>query len=310
VSGGETILSGSSAGKGEKKDFLRADGILCCGNCGTPKQCRRMAFGRIRTLSCLCRCGQEAYVRRKAEEEEKERKIYIRRLRLEGIQDRYMREWRFEGARETERLKWARRYVENWKTVRASNLGILLWGEVGTGKSFLAACIANALLDQGIPVLMTNFPKILNQMGSLYREERQSYLMALNAYSLLIIDDLGVERNTEYAKEQVYEVIDERYKAKLPAIITTNLTIRELKNPESTAEARIYSRILEMCTPVYIGGKDRRKEAGRKKQENLKKMMEGEQDHGKNTENIGTGGGPGTDFPDSPGRKECEQLSG
>lgn len=277
MSGGETLPSGSSAGKGEKKDFLRADGILCCGICGTPKQCRRIVFGRMIALSCLCRCGQEAYERRKAEEEEKERKIYIRRLRLEGIQDRYMREWRFEGARETERLKWARRYVENWKRVRASNLGILLWGEVGTGKSFLAACIANALLDQGIPVLMTNFPKILNQMGSLYREERQNYLAALNEYLLLIIDDLGVERSTEYAKEQVYEVIDERYKAKLPAIITTNLTIRELRNPGSIAEARIYSRILEMCTPVYVGGSDRRKENGEKKQNELQRLMKGEQ---------------------------------
>ena len=64
----------------------------------------------------------------------------------------------------------AKRYVEQWKKVKAENLGLLLWGDVGTGKSFVAACIANALLDQGIPVLMTNFSKILNQMGLCIRK--------------------------------------------------------------------------------------------------------------------------------------------
>ena len=62
------------------------------------------------------------------------------------------------------------------KRVKAENLGLLLWGDVGTGKSFVAACIVNALLEQGIPVLMTNFSKILNQMGAMYSEERYRYI--------------------------------------------------------------------------------------------------------------------------------------
>ena len=74
-------------------------------------------------------------------------------------------------------IQMAKRYVEQWKKVKAENLGLLLWGDVGTGKSFVAACIANALLEQGIPVLMTNFSKILNQMGAMYSEERYRYIM-------------------------------------------------------------------------------------------------------------------------------------
>lgn len=66
--------------------------------------------------------------------------------------------------------------MENWKKVRGDNLGLLLWGEVGSGKSFLVAWIANALLEQGVPVLMTNFLKILNQMGAIYSEERYQYI--------------------------------------------------------------------------------------------------------------------------------------
>ncbi len=52
----------------------------------------------------------------------------------------------------------AHAYVENWKEAYKSNIGLLLFGDVGTGKSFFAGCIANALLDQDVPVLMTNFP--------------------------------------------------------------------------------------------------------------------------------------------------------
>ena len=58
----------------------------------------------------------------------------------------------------------AHAYVENWKEAYKSNIGLLLFGDVGTGKSFFAGCIANALLDQDVPVLMTNFPTILNRL--------------------------------------------------------------------------------------------------------------------------------------------------
>ena len=91
---------------------------------------------------------------------------------------------------------------------------------------------------------------------------------------MLILDDLGIERSTEYALEQVYAVIDERYKSGLPVIITTNLKIAEIRNPEDVAYARIYSRILEMCTPVRISGEDRRKSIGKEKQQVVKEVLE------------------------------------
>ena len=84
---------------------------------------------------------------------------------------------------------------------------------------------------------MTNFSKILNQMGAMYSEERYRYIASFSNYSLLILDDLGIERSTEYALEQVYAVIDERYKSGLPVIITTNLKIAEIRNPQDVAYA-------------------------------------------------------------------------
>ncbi len=193
--------------------------------------------------------------------------------KTEGIQDKALSGWTFEKAEDTSTIQIAKQYVEHWPEVRENNLGLLLWGDVGTGKSFTAACIANALQATGVPVLMTNFSKILNKTGGLYSEERYKYIASFASYDLLIIDDLGIERNTEYAMEQVYAVIDERYKSGMPLIVTTNLTISEIREPEDTAHARIYSRVLEMCTPVQVRGIDRRDEIGRSKQELVRNLL-------------------------------------
>ena len=113
---------------------------------------------------------------KKRQDELLERQRKIRQLKATGIQEKHLLEWNFAVAEDNKDIQMAKRYVEQWKKVKAENLGLLLWGDVGTGKSFVAACIANALLEQGIPVLMTNFSKILNQMGAIYSEERYRYI--------------------------------------------------------------------------------------------------------------------------------------
>ena len=255
------------------EQYLGEDGLLYCGKCHTPVQCRITFEGNERIMPCICKCQKEERERQEQRMKEEEQLLYVRRLKAAGIQERHLQDWTFASATDTPSIQMAKRYTENWKKVKAENLGLLLWGDVGTGKSFLAACIANALLEKGVPVLMTNFSKILNQMGAMYSDERYRYIASFNRFSLLIIDDLGIERNTEYALEQVYAVIDERYKTGLPLIITTNLTISQLRNPEDVAHARIYSRVLEMCTPVHVPGHDRRTTIGKSKQELVKEVL-------------------------------------
>ena len=82
-----------------------------------------------------------------------------------------------------------------------------------------------------------------------------------------MIDDLGAERETEYALEQIYTVIDERYKARKPLIVTTNLSFEQLKHPEDVEHSRIYDRIIEICVPFNFEGESRRgKKAAERKQ--------------------------------------------
>ena len=118
---------------------------------------------------------------------------------------------------------------------------------------------------------MTNFATILNDLNSHYAD-RNEYIQSLCRNRLLIIDDLGLERGTDYGLEQVYNVIDARYRSNKPLIITTNLTLNEMQNETNIARKRIYDRVLEMCIPIQIQGPHMRKIERDKK---LKKYIEG-----------------------------------
>ena len=85
----------------------------------------------------------------------------------------------------------------------------------------------------------------------MYSGDRNANINSFNSFPLLIIDDLGVERNSEFAREQVFHIIDSRYRSQLPMIVTTNLTLKELKDPGDLARARIYDRVLERCAVCH-----------------------------------------------------------
>ena len=201
----------------------------------------------------------------------------IGRLRTQGIQDRRYCNWTFENddGRNPQQMDRAMRYCLRWEEMYRDNIGLLLWGNVGTGKTFFAACIANYLIDRGVPVLMTNFIRLSNALMDI-DGNRNGYIKSLDRYKLLIIDDLGVERQSDYMLEQVYNIIDSRYKNGQPLIVTTNLPLSEIKNPSDIKYSRIYSRLIEMCVPIKFEGPDRRKEVFNVKLEKAKKLFEGD----------------------------------
>lgn len=245
------------------EDYLDEEsGLLFCGQCHTPKQCRIFPFGRERLVSCLCQCGREKRNAEEAAQREKERLERIGRLKANALQNAAFHAYTFDkDDGHNPAIRYARNYVEHWREFLQRGQGLLFWGSVGTGKTFAAACIANALVEQCVPVLMTNFARILNSLSGLYSEDKNTYLASLNQFSLLIIDDLGIERNSEYTLEQVYNVVDSRYLSGLPFIITTNLSISDLKSPKDLAHARIYDRVLERCVPICFSGRNYRKDS-------------------------------------------------
>lgn len=243
--------------KTEEGDFIK-DGLLHCGKCGTPKQCRVKVMGMIISPKCLCKCEAERIAK---EEEQAKRQEFLERIkkyRKMGFPESQMQEWTFENDdKGNEKLSnVAKRYVDNFNEFYKDGKGLLLHGGVGTGKTYIACMIANALIDKGYPVLVTNFARILSALQGTF--EKQEYLDSLNQFKLLVIDDLGIERDTGYAKEQVFNIIDSRYRAGLPMIITTNLTMQKLATETELADKRVYDRIIERCFPVEVSGESRR----------------------------------------------------
>lgn len=254
-----TAVDGILAPKQPLEDEYRneADGLIYCAKCRTPRQHRIQLNDRVLLPTVRCRCQQEEYEKEEAERKQQEFLMQVSRLKTNGLQDKSLRDYTFANDKGyNPEIQKAHDYVAHWEEMKAKSLGLLLWGDVGTGKSFFAGCIANALLEKGIPVLMTNFSRILNTLTGMYSDDRNQFIDSLNKYSLLIIDDLGIERGTEFSLEQVFNVIDSRYRSKKPMIVTTNLTLDELKHPGDLAHARIYGRILERCVPLKINNQN------------------------------------------------------
>jgi DNA replication protein DnaC len=243
--------------KTEEGDYIK-DGLLYCGNCHTPKQCKVTAFDKTFFPKCMCQCEQEREAKAKEEAEKRDLMERIKRYRKMGFPESQMQYWTFENDDQSrpKLTEMAKRYVNNFNKFYGEGKGLLLHGDVGTGKTYIACMIANALIDQGYPVLVTNFARILNTLQSTF--ERQEYLDSLNQFKLLVIDDLGVERDTGFAKEQVFNIIDSRYRAGKPMIITTNLSMQKLATESDLSDKRVYDRIIERCFPVEVSGESRR----------------------------------------------------
>ena len=235
-------------------EYIVNDGLIYCSKCHTPRQKRIEVSGKTIEPRCMCACQTEDYDRREQERKHREFLDMVAKNRSIGLPDPGLRKHTLENdlGYNPKQIRMAKRYVQHWEEMQKNSTGLLLWGDVGTGKSFIAGCIANALLDKGVPVIMTNFARLLNKLTDMYAGDRNAYIDSFKRYPLMIIDDLGVERNSEFAREQVFSVIDSRYRSKLPMIVTTNLTLEELQHPEDLSRSRIYDRVLERCLPIRV----------------------------------------------------------
>ena len=87
------------------------------------------------------------------------------------------------------------------------------------------------------------------------------------------LNEYGVPYNALSGEVQVFNVIDSRYRSGKPLIVTTNLTLDDLRNPEDIAHSRIYDRLLSMCVPVRFTGDNFRQETAQRKMESMKKLI-------------------------------------
>ena len=243
-----------------EKEYIK-DGHAFCKVCHERKDGKVMEFfdnKMIFKISCKCDRNREA--------KEKERQKQLEIERLKSICFTSMIQWAytFENyqGKENQSLIIAKNFVKDYELMKKENIGLLFYGTVGSGKTYLACSIANSLIEQyQINVKIRNFAQIINELQrSNFDFDKNAYIESLVNTSVLILDDLGIERDTSYAKEQVYNIVNSRYLKQKPTIFTTNLSYDTIQNCKDSVEyQRIYSRIIEMCIPVMVVGEDFRK---------------------------------------------------
>lgn len=244
-------------------DYMDAQGFLICGKCNTRKQCEIKILGATRRVPCLCKCRSEEIKTQKQREKRNRLQARINQLINEGVYESGFLDCTFDrdDKANPQISKVCRKYVANWDEMRAKNIGMLLYGDCGTGKSFYAYAIANALIGDAVPVCITSFPRLLNAMQGI--DARQKMIDKLKNYDLLVLDDLGTERKSKekegYAEEQMFNIINTRYGIKKPLIVTTNLSMDDLTGVADLAHRRIFDRVLEICPiRLKLAGESRR----------------------------------------------------
>ena len=248
------------------------------------KTCHERKDGEVRSLMDMkfifknnCKCDRERLEKQKQREKEQE----IERLKRSCFISMSQWAYTFDNYKGEKDKSYtiAKNYVKEYEQMKKENIGLLFCGTVGSGKTYLACCIANALIeDYMIRVKIRNFAQIINDLQkSGFDLDKNEYIESLTNVSVLILDDLGIERDTSYAKEQVYNIVNSRYLKQKPTIFTTNLPYEKIQNSDDGVEyERIYSRIIEMCIPVKVMGEDFRKRLQKEKlKQNKERLLKG-----------------------------------
>lgn len=257
----------------EKEKYV--DGHVYCKECGEQLDNNQIElFGDRYVFRKKCLCERK----REEEYERHQRQVRIGMLKESCFKSPMQGTYKFENFKgdKTNAYTVALNYAKNFKEMRNDNIGLCFFGPVGSGKSFLASCIANYLMEEEMmTVKMRNFAEIINELQTGgFSLDKNKYIDSFTNVPLLILDDLGIERDTAYAKEQVYNVINSRYLKQKPTIITTNLPWERISETKESLEyQRIYSRIVEMCIPVQVKAEDYRKTINKSKLERYKEQL-------------------------------------
>ena len=247
-------------------DYRDKDGILRCGKCHEKKECVLQFRGQDKVFPVICQCvklKEQEYEQLKKKEAHQET---LRKLYAMGLTDTAYVENTFEkdDKRNEKVTHLCKKYVEHFDKLKKNCYGMLFYGDTGGGKSFYACCVANALLNKGVKVLVSRLSDLVRN-----RTESNS-VINLAQFELIVLDDIGTENNSQTA----YNIVDDIYRYKIPLIVTTNLAPSELKKPDTIEKRRLYDRVIERCCiPVMVEVKVSRLDIARKHREDAYKIL-------------------------------------
>lgn len=251
-------------------DYTNEEGLIICGKCNTAKQIKLNWLNEgEQVVNTMCSCEQAEYERKKEEDRQKvNHQIFL--LRQNAI-DKPYRDVYLKNSDTP--LKPIENYIKKFNQFYEKNIGLMIYGEVGNGKTFMASVIANELCKAGYSVMMLHTTEALNRIADF--DLKEEFIREIRSCDLLILDDFGVSRETEYQKEQLNLLIDTRYAIKTPLVITTNLTRDDLAKPNDLSLKRTYDRVIEMTHPLLVNSKGRRMNIAKKRFKKVESMLGG-----------------------------------
>ena len=162
-------------------------------------------------------------------------------------------------------FNYAFRLVREYPSVER---GLLLMGPVGVGKTHLAVAILQGLMEKGVPCLFYEFGALLKEIQDSYNKvsntSEMSVLAPVYQAEVLVLDELGASKPTDWVRDTMMNIIGKRYNDKKLTVFTTNYMDARRNPTEETLEdrvgVRLRSRLYEMCRTVEIDGDDYRKQ--------------------------------------------------
>jgi len=243
--------------------YIGEDGIKYCSKCKTRRETAEIVPFLNRRMPVMCECMQEA--ERKAEEQEKYRKKMKRleELRSASLLGERYKNTTFDSTDTTvggdfmKAYNRCRKYCEVSAEALQNGYGIYLYGNSGSGKTHLTACICNELLNNFQECLFTNFFEIAKMIRATFKRsntDAETVIRRICEIDFLFIDDLGTEvlqRNGEdnWLQEQVFDIINKRYNNKKPTIFSSNHSLSELISDRGMMQKTV-ERIMEMSTAI------------------------------------------------------------
>lgn len=241
------------------------NGLRHCSICDEPLQTiinNPFTKGE-RIVNCVCRCTVEKLKREEEERKNYEKQQQIRKLQRSSLLgDRY-KNTTFDNTITGDNemfdiaFKRCRNYCEVSSKVLNEGYGMYIYGDSGTGKTHLTACMVNELIKKNRPTLFTNFFEISQIIRGTFKSNTDSEINMIEKISnidFLFIDDLGTEKVTKngednWLQEKIFEILNKRYNNKKPTIFTSNYSLEQLINERGLMEKTV-DRILEMSTAI------------------------------------------------------------
>lgn len=255
------------------------DGLLYCTKCHTLRVTEKIIPIFNAHMPVPCKCMKEAEQKAKDAEEYKRKMQLLDKLRSASMLGERYKDTTFEntdlsvGGDFEKAFRRCHKYCDIADDALSNGYGIYLYGNSGTGKTHLTACICNELTYKYHQVLFTNFAEISRLIKETYRnngDTEKAVIKRICDVDFVIIDDLGTEilkKNGEDLRlqEQIFDIINKRYNEKKPTIFSSNYTLNQLIEERGMLEKTV-DRIMEMSTAIIrVNGesyraKNRRKE--------------------------------------------------